>query len=209
MILDYSHPGARRPKVACWLRSLWSHHARVEVAHAASSGKALLLLALVAVLAAVLSTTHAHLHVMLAHTRSAGASERLLPLLRQDIAAAVRSVGRFTLLLAPLYFAALTLLLAAAAKCWACRASGSGRSCAGCFALLAACSMPVLWFFLLFQLEAFAPFLADRSMWGSSWNPISNLARFLFLLLGLGLVGLWMLDLSRLLATLRRLQGAR
>jgi hypothetical protein len=215
MILDYSQPGARRPKLACWLRSLWSHRARVELALAGSLGKALLLLAVIATLAAALSTTHAHLHLMLSHTRSAGVSERLMPLLREDLSSAARSVGRFTLVLAPIYFAALALLLGVAARCWASRSSKPvgaavpARSCAGCFALLAAASMPVLWLFLLLQLEALAPFLSDRSMWEASWNPVSNLARFFLVLLGFGVLGLWMLDLSRLLGTLRQLQGPR
>jgi hypothetical protein len=207
MILDYSHPGARRPWLACWLRSLWSHRARVEVALGGSSANALLLLAVIAVLAAALSTTHAHLHAILAHARVAGISGRLLPLLRDDFASAVRSIGRFTLLLAPIYFAALTLLLGAAAKCWARRSPSGGRSCAGCFALLAAGSMPLLWFFILLQLEAVAPFLSDRSMWDTSWNPISNLIRFFFMLLAIGLLGLWIVDLSRLVASLRQLRG--
>ena len=204
MFLEYSPPPpgqAIRPSVLCWVRSLWSHDARTRVACSGSFVHALIVLAGISVVGAFLSTTHGHLHLMLKHAFAGQGAA--IELLRRDLATAFQQVFSFTIRFAPIYFLLLAGIVAAMAKFWSCRSSRR-ESWTYCFAFLTASVVPLLWFFVLLQLESISPLMSQQHAWhGPWWNPLSNTARFVLLMLGLLLFARWLLDTSRLYNTLR------
>lgn len=205
MFLEYSPPPRVgqpiRPPMLCWVRSLWSHDARAQVACSASCFHALVVLAAMSILGAFFSTTHNHLHLMIKHAFAGEGAA--IGLLKADLSAATHDVGAFTVRFAPIYFVLLAGMLSGMAKVWS-RRSSRGATWSHCFAFLTASAIPLLWFFALLQLESVAPLMTQAHVWqGPWWNPLSNLARFVLLMLALLLLARWLLDTSRLYNSLR------
>lgn len=211
MYLDYSRPapaGACRVRVGCWARAIFSHRARVEAARGASWVEALAALGAVALLAAALTASHVHARELLAHAVASPAG--MLASLRAELPAAAEALGLFTLAAAPLYFAGLALLVAGVARLWSAR-SGGVLPWGHCFGALAATAVPLLWFFLLVQLDILSPLLADRQAFRDPqvWNPVTNAVRFVVLMAGVALAGAWVAAGGRLMRVLREAATAR
>ncbi len=58
--------------------------------------------------------------------------------------------------------------------------------------------VPLLWFFVLLQLEGVSPFVGLGGVWYGMWNPVTNVVRFVMLMVGIVLLGVWIVDAGRM-----------
>lgn len=198
--LDFtSHGLLRRFGPLYWVRMLWSHRARLDVARHATAGQAMLLIAAISVIAAVLSRSHLILQLALGHLLAHGAAPMRF---RADLIRMGLLAGRQALKIAPIYFGGLTAIATAASgACWLMRKKL--RIVSHRLAAIAAAAVPILWFFILFQIEGLAPFLSDSDTWHGPWNPITNALRFALLMGALVLAAVWIVDIRRIYNAVR------
>ena len=192
--LDYFRGvGTARSARTPWVRVFCSHRARLEMARTASVGQGFLLLAVIALVAGLLSASPTRLHAML--TRIFDPQAALLPpgevLLKGGM-----SAGKTVAVLSPLYFGLLCAALTLAASLWT-RCS-TNRPWSRCFAALAVGVAPVAWFFLLVQIECLAPLIPGAVTATNWWNPFTNAVHFAVLMGSVGLAGVWAIDANRL-----------
>lgn len=199
VILDYSQSGIRRAGLLRWLRLFWSHRARLEVAQTASCGQGLGILAGISLIAGLLSTTHVGIHAIIVHATDPRCS---MPMLRGEFSAHWLAVVGSSLIFAPLCFAVLAGLLVGLARVWTWLAR-PGECWSQTFPVLSVGCVPLLWFFVLLQLESVAPFASKAGVWGGAWNPVTNGVRFAALMIGAILVGIWIIDGMRMYYSLR------
>jgi hypothetical protein len=200
VVLNYSRTHVRRPSAARWVRALWSHRVRVELAQTASFGQALGILACVSLISAVLSATHHSMAALMAHLRGPGAGslDLLLQKVSNNLFPAVRTA--FTFL--PIYFAALVGVLVLLSLV-SVRLSSHGQGWAKTFPVMSVGAVPLVWFFVLFQFEGFSSFMAGPDAWLHWWNPVTNVVRFVILMVGMVLLAVWILDVGRLYQSMR------
>jgi len=199
MILDYGSSQPRRgPSLGCCLRTLWSGDARVEFAQCASWGHAIGMLTSIAAVAAILTASDAWLR------------EAVVRGLAPDVnpgtwffneLVSVRLTGNFALQLIPIYFIVLAAIVYGVAMLWSWRAHY--QSWTRCFAAASVGAVPVLWFFLLLQLECLSPLVNYDDLWHHHLNPLTNTVRFAVFVCSLGMVGLWVFEAARLKDSLR------
>jgi len=199
VVLDYSRSALRRHGVARWVRTFWSHRARLELARTASFKQGLWLLAGVSAIAGVLSTSHLCLRSFIAHAIGA---PNAMAVLRHEIAAHWPIVLASTLAFAPIFFGFLVGFLAAISGMWT-RLSRRNEPWSAAFPMLSVGCVPVLWFFVLLQLEGVAPFVGKNEVWYLAWNPVTNCVRFAVLMIGIVLAGIWIVDASRMYYSIR------
>lgn len=199
VVLDYSQGALRRLGPSRWLRLFWSHRARLELAQTASVTQGMLLLALISIIAGVLSTTHLCLHSLIVHAIDPQCTLRIL---RTELSAHWLAVVGGTLLFAPLCFVVLTGLLMALSRLWTWTAR-PGERWSQTFPVLSVGCVPLLWFFVLLQLESVAPFASRAGVWGGEWNPVTNIVRFAALMIGTVLLAMWIVDGMRMYCSLR------
>lgn len=195
MYLDYSRSAVRKTGLLRWVRALWSHQVRLELARTISLLQALGVLGAMSVLGAALSLTPQLLQATLA--RWGSGSVLIRNFWQQELLHGGLALARHTLLFAPLFFGVLVGGLVLLAGLCA-RLGRNGRSWPHCFAILAVGAMPLLWFFMLFQIEGVSP--QGAGLW---WNPVTNLPRFAMLMLAVVLLALWAVDSRRLYLALR------
>ena len=200
VVLNYSRTHVRRPSAARWVRALWSHRVRVELAQTASFGQGLGIVACISVISAVLSATHHLLSALMAHMRGPGAGslDVLLQKASNNWFPAVQTV--FTFL--PIYFVALVAVLVLLSLV-SVRLSAQGQSWAKTFPVMSVGAVPLVWFFVLFQFEGFSSFIAHPDAWLHWWNPVTNVVRFVILMVGMVLLAVWILDAGRLYRSMR------
>lgn len=197
MILDYSQTAARRPGAMRWLRAFWSHRARLELGHAATCRQAFLVVAAISLLAGLLSTTHACLRCFISHMN--GPEALSIRALKHSLFHSWMGCCTNALKVAPICFCLLLGGLILLSNAWARRGGQWSRA----FPVCSLGSVPVLWFFVLFQIEGIARVLPDRSVWYAGWNPVTNYVRFVGLMIGVVLLAMWLADALRLYDALR------
>ena len=199
MILDYSRSAARRQGPARWVRALWSHRSRVELAQVATCKQGVWVVAGISVLAGILSTTHACLRSFVSHVAE---RHRSMEVLRHEMGehwpAALAGAVVFT----PVCFCVLTAFLAVLS-----RVMRRGQSWTRAFGALAIGCMPLVWFFVLLQLEGVAPMVSKSEGWYDIWNPVTNYVRFGVLMIGIMLLGAWAVDAGRMYRHVRDREG--
>ncbi|MGE5611799.1 MAG: hypothetical protein ACM359_21305 [Bacillota bacterium] len=200
VVLDYSQGALRRVGPSRWLRLFWSHRARLELAQTASCTQGLLVLAAISLIAGLLSTTHLCIHSLIVHAMDPHCSLRVL---RNEFSAHWLAVIGTSLIVAPLCFAVLAGLLLLLSRVWT-GLMRPGERWSQTFPVLSVGCVPLLWFFVLLQLESVAPFAARAGVWGGAWNPVTNLVRFISLMIGMILLAMWIVDGMRMYYTLRR-----
>src|SRR5687768_16426178 len=150
MILDYDYSRPRRgPTLACCIRTLWSSEARVEFAQCASWGHAIGVLTSIATIAAILTASDVWLREVV--VRGLAPNANFGAWLLNEILNAGQSSGRLALQLIPIYFILLSGTVYVIALVWSHRARY--QSWTRCFAAASVGAVPVLWLFLLIQLE--------------------------------------------------------
>jgi len=205
VILDYSQSGLPRPRLGCWFRALWSHRARLHLAHTASVWQAFGILAAVSLLGSVLTHSHTWLHDVLVHLLQPRGG--FLQWVKAEFSHAGGALGHSMLQLAPWYFGGMLAILGLVASFWT--SAPKGRNWVHCFAVLSVACVPALWLFLLLQAEGIAPFVTDPAAWQSSWwNPVTNGVRFAVLMVGLLLLALWIVDAGKLCRSLQQWKKA-
>jgi hypothetical protein len=198
--LDYSHGVARRGGLMRWIKTLWSHRARLEAARSTTAMQGMVLLAVVSLAAAILSNSHLLVHLLLDHWfKGEGVTGQRL---RTDLAHSGVAVGKHALRMAPIYFALLATVGAGVAGLWT-ATRRKLRTVTHRFGVVAVACVPLLWFFLLFQFEGLAPFVVDGDNWHGPWNPITNLVRFCVLMGFVLLSALWIVDVGRIYNAVR------
>jgi hypothetical protein len=197
MILDYSQAAARRPGPLRWLRALWSHQARLELGYVASCKQAFYVVVVISVLAGVLSTTHACLRCLIAHV--AGPQALSIVTLKHALFSSWMGCCTNALKVAPVCFCVLLGSLILLSNAWARRGGHWTRA----FPVFSLGSVPLLWFFVLFQIEGIAGLFPGGSVWHTAWNPVTNYVRFIGLMIGFVLLAMWMADALRLYGSLR------
>jgi hypothetical protein len=113
----------------------------------------------------------------------------------------VRLTGNFALQLIPIYFIVLAAIVYGVAMLWSWRARY--QSWTRCFAAASVGAVPVLWFFLLLQLECLSPLVNYDDLWHHHLNPLTNTVRFAVFVCSLGMVGLWVFEAARLKDSVR------
>jgi len=198
MILDYSQP-RRGPTLGCCIRTLWSSDARVEFAQCASWGHAICVLTSIATIAAILTASDTWLRDAVVRALAPNASFGNWIL--DEVLTAGQSTGRFALQLIPIYFTVLAAMVYIIALLWARRARY--QSWTRCFAAASVGAVPLLWFFLLLQLECLSPLVNYDDLWHHHLNPLTNSVRFAVFVGSLGMVALWIFEAARLKDSLR------
>ena len=186
-VLDYARAVTRTGGYLWWISALWSPQRRLQIARDGSTFQAVCIVAVIALAAAVLSGTHAWVHDLIWNTLHRDGAYRRVMI--QQLLSGAAAVGWRIPLIAPLVFLALGGLLGLVAWVSGCRMHRSGA----CFVALVAGSIPLLWFFILLQLEALAPFFSPAPTI-NAWNPLTNTIRFITLMLALVLAVLWLVD---------------
>jgi len=197
MFLDYSRTGSHRTGLMRWLRAFWSHRARLDIARSASGREAVGIVAAVSLLGAILSFSHAWVYTLV-HLAFHPENGFLLTLHRcwEQMSA----VMGWALIAAPIGFSVFLCVLACGTMLWPRRVRRI-HNFRERFAVVAAASMPVLWFFVLLQLEGLAPLAGGTPLW-EGWNPLTNFVRFIMLMGAIVLTGLWVVDAGRLCQTM-------
>lgn len=199
MILDYHQSQSKRgPSFSCCLRTLWSGRARVEFAQNASWIHAVCGLAAISSLAAVLTASATWLREAMVGVLNPAAIGQWLV---NDLVRSGQSSGRVALELVPIYFAALAAAVYVAACFWS-RRKGA-QSWTRCFAATAVGCVPLLWFFLLLQMECLAPLVDYDDLWHHHLNPLTNGIRFTLFVSSLMLMAVWMFEAARLRESVR------
>jgi len=198
MILDYSQPRSG-PTLGCCIRTLWSSNARVEFAQCASWAHAIVVLTSIATMAAILTASDAWLRE--AMVRGLAPNANFATWIFDELLTGGRSTGRFALQLIPAYFAVLAGTVYVIALLWARRVRH--QSWTRCFAAASVGSVPLLWFFLLLQLECLSPLVNYDDLWHHHLNPLTNSVRFAVFVGSLGMVALWIFEAARLKNSVR------
>jgi hypothetical protein len=193
MILDYSQP-RNGPKLGCCIRTLWSGGARVEFAQSASWAHAIGVLATTATIAAILTASNSWLRE--AVLRWWAPNGKLGEWLLDELLTGGRSTGRFALQLIPVYFAILAATVYVIALLWSRRARYQNWT--RCFAAASVGAVPVLWLFLLLQIESLSPLVNYEDLWHHHLNPLTNSVRFAVFVGSMGMVALWIFEAARL-----------
>ena len=200
MILDYDVSQPRcGPTLGCCLRTLWSSEARVEFAQCAAWGHCIGLLSSIAALAAILTASDGWLRE--AVMRGLAPNTNLGTWLLDELLAAGGSTRTFALRLVPIYFSGLAASVYVIALLWSRRAHH--QSWTRCFATATVGAVPVLWFFLLLQLECLSPLVNYDDLWHHHLNPLTNTVRFAVFAGSLGMVALWIFEAARLKDSVR------
>jgi hypothetical protein len=200
MILDYDYSRPRRgPTLGCCLRTLWSSEARVEFAQCASWGHSIGVLITIAALAAILTASDGWLRE--AVVRGISPNVNLGTWLLDELLAAGGLTRTFALRLIPIYFAVLAASVYVIALVWSWRARY--QSWSRCFAAATVGAVPVLWLFLLLQLECLSPLVNYEDIWHHHLNPLTNTVRFAVFVCSLGMIALWIFEAARLKDSVR------
>jgi len=199
MILDYSQPRRRGPTLGCCIRTLWSGSARVEFAQCASWAHAIVVLTSIATAAAVLTASDSWLRE--AVVRGLAPKAIFTQWIFDEILTVGRSTGRFALQLIPIYFSVLAGIVYGIALLWSRRAPHQTWN--RCFAAASVGAVPVLWLFLLLQLECLSPLVNYDDLWHHHLNPLTNSVRFAVFVGCLGMVALWIFEVARLKDSVR------
>jgi hypothetical protein len=200
VVLNYSRTHIGRPSPARWIRALWSHRVRAELAQTASFVQALGIVACISFISATLSVTHHCLAALMLHVRGPQAAS--LDLLLQKAANNWFPAVRTAFTYAPIYFVGLVAVLVLLSLV-SVRLSSHGQSWAKTFPMMSVGAVPLVWFFVLFQFEGFAPYIAHPDAWLHWWNPVTNYVRFIILMVGIVLLAIWILDAGRLYQSIR------
>jgi hypothetical protein len=201
VVLEYSRSGVRRRGLAKWARMFWSHRARVELAQTASFKQGLGILAVISAAAGILSTTHICMRSFIAHAIGAPS---VWAVLRQEAAEHWPLALCGAMAFAPICFGVLVGVVAAMSGVWA-RLMRRQESWSATFPVLSVGCVPLLWFFVLLQLEGVAPFAGSGQAF--AWNPVSNVVRFAVLMIGIVLLGAWIVDAGRMYCSMRGRKG--
>ncbi|MCY2951385.1 MAG: hypothetical protein NTU53_05335 [Planctomycetota bacterium] len=204
VILDYSRSGVRRRELARWVRTFWSHRARLELAQTASFKQALGVLAGISALAGVLSTTHVCVRSFITHAMGASSA---MAVLRQEVAEYWPLAVGGALAFVPICFGVLVGVLAVLSQVWA-RLMRRREPWSATFAVLSVGCVPLLWFFVLLQLEGVSPIVGRAGVWYGMWNPVTNYVRFAVMMIGIVLLGVWIVDAGRMYFSMRDRMGA-
>jgi hypothetical protein len=200
MILDYDVSQPRRgPTLSCCIRTLWSAEARVEFAQCASWAHAIAILTSIATLAAILTASDVWLHE--AVVQALAPNVNWTNWMLDELRTAGRSTGRLALQLIPIYFILLSATVYTLAMIWSRRARY--QSWTRCFAAASVGAVPVLWLFLLLQLECLSPLVNYEDLWHHHLNPLTNSVRFAVFVGCLGMVALWIFEAARLKDSVR------
>jgi hypothetical protein len=159
----------------------------------------MLLLAAISVIAGLLSTMHLCIHSLIVNATDPRSS---IWVLKNDLFAHWLVVIGTALLFAPMCFALLAGLLMLLARVWT-GLMRPGERWSQTFPALSVGCVPLLWFFVLLQLESVAPFASRAGVWGGAWNPVTNLVRFIALMIGVVLLAMWIVDGMRMYYSLR------
>jgi hypothetical protein len=189
-------PGGPSAGLLPSLRTLWSRRARIDFARRGSFAGAVVLLAMVSLLAVLLTISHhwieAILHIVL------NTEQELFAALKHKWPAVSLASARKALAATPIYFTALLAGCAMLAFIWS-RVGRSGITLAHRFIVVSVAAVPLLWFFLLYQVDGVAPFMTrDGDLYHGAWNPLTNLTRFVLCMGGVVLMVLWVGDLRRM-----------
>jgi len=199
MILDYDFSRPKRgPTLGCCIRTLWSSDARVEFAQYASWAHAIGVLSSIAAVASILTASDVWLRD--AVVRGLAPNVSLGTWLFNELLT-VRSTGIFALQLIPAYFAVLGAIVYGIACLWSRKARY--QSWTRCFAAASVGAVPLLWFFLLLQLECLSPLVNYDDLWHHHLNPLTNTVRFAVFVCSLGMVAVWIFDAARLKDSVR------
>jgi uncharacterized membrane protein YbhN (UPF0104 family) len=109
---------------------------------------------------------------------------------------------------APIYFVGLVAVLVMLSLV-SVRVSAQGQSWAKTFPVMSVGAVPLVWFFVLFQLDGFAPHGVRADAWLHWWNPVTNYVRFIILMAGVVLLAIWILDAGRLYRSMRERHVAK
>jgi hypothetical protein len=200
MILDYGYSQPRRgPTLGCCLRTLWSSDARVEFAQCASWAHAIGVLTTIATIAAILTASDTWLRE--AVVRGLAPKVNLGTWLFDELLMAGRPTSRLALQLIPIYFTVLAVVVYVIAMIWSSRVRH--QSWTRCFAAASVGAVPLLWFFLLIQLECLSPLVNYDDLWHHHLNPLTNSVRFAVFVCSLGMVALWIFEAARLKDSVR------
>jgi hypothetical protein len=205
VVLDYSRGALLKRGPSWWMRALWSHQARIDLAQRISFVQALAILAAISLAAGFLCITHSCVHPLVNHGFN---PQRSLAALKAELSAETLACAWNALRFVPLCFCALVAALVLLSNLWVFlgrRVSHWARV----FPVLSVGSVPILWFFVLFQLDGLAPFIARPDMWHELYNPVTNIARFAVLMGGIILLVLWIIDAGKLYQSLRNWRPAR
>lgn len=201
MILDYSQSAARKAAPHRWFRAFWSHQTRLELAQSLSVSQGVGLVLAISILAGALSSSHLCLRTLIqAFTATPGPS---LAAIKANLLASTVAAGQIALLVAPIYFLILLGGTTLAAAIWT-KVLRRGGAFSETFPVFSVGSVPLLWFFVLLQLEGIAPFVSHSTVLADFWNPLTNSLRFAVLMIGILLLGLWFSDTARLHRGIRR-----
>jgi hypothetical protein len=201
MILDYSRPKRRGPTLNCCIHSLWSPSARVEFAQSASSAHAICVLATISAIAAFLTASSIWLHSQVARGIVTNPKGGYANWLLGELLMAGDSWGRLALQLIPAYFAILGGIVYMIAALWT--RFGGWASWTRCFCAVSVGCAPLLWFFLLLQLNCLAPLVEYDDLWHHHLNPLTNSVRFGVFLGAMMLMAFWVLEAAKLRESVR------
>jgi len=171
----------------------------VEFAQCASWAHAIVVLVSTATVAAILTASDTWLRE--AVVRGLAPKAVFAEWIFDEILTAGRSTGQFALQLIPIYFSALAGVVYLIALLWARRAPH--RNWTRCFAAASVGAVPVLWLFLLLQLECLSPLVSYEDLWHHHLNPLTNSVRFAVLMGCLGMLALWIFEAARLKDSVR------
>jgi hypothetical protein len=190
MILNYHQSQPRRsPTLACCLRTLWSRRARLEFAQSASWTHAVCGIAVISSLAAMLTASADWLRSAMIGLLNPTA---IGPWLINDLVHEGQSAGRIALQLVPIYFTVLAAVVYIAACFWSHKRGAQNWT--RCFAATSVGCVPLLWIFLLLQVECLAPLVDYDDLWHHHLNPLTNGIRFALFVGSLLLIAVWMFE---------------
>ena len=181
------------------MRTFWSSEARLEFAQCASWGHAIGVLTSIATIAAILTASDAWLRE--AVVRGLAPNANFGAWLLDEIVTAGGSTGRLALQLIPIYFILLSGTVYVIALIWSHRARY--QSWTRCFEAASVGAVPVLWLFLLLQLECLSPLVNYDDLWHHHLNPLTNTVRFAVFVGCMGMLALWIFEAARLKDSVR------
>jgi hypothetical protein len=171
----------------------------VEFAQCASWGHSIGILTSIAALAALLTASDGWLRE--AVVRGSAPNSNLGTWLLDELLVAGGSTRTFALRLIPIYFLVLAVSVYVIALLWSRRARY--QSWTRCFAAASVGAVPVLWLFLLLQLECLSPLVNYDDLWNHHLNPLTNTVRFAVFVCSLGMIALWIFEAARLKDSVR------
>jgi hypothetical protein len=194
-------PGGPSAGLLPSLRTLWSRRARIDFARRGSFAGAIVLLAMVSLLAVLLTISHHWIEAVLGIVL--GTEQEFLATAKEKLPAVSLASARKALAATPIYFTGLLAGCAMLAFVWS-RVGRSGITLAHRFIVVSVAAVPVLWFFLLYQVDGVAPFVTrDADLYHGPWNPLTNGTRFVLCLGAVVLMVLWIGDLRRMYQALQ------